>query len=223
MAVKIRLARRGRKKLAMYDIIIAQSRSPRDGVSIEKIGTYNPLTNPATINLNAERALDWLMKGAQPTESVRAMLSYKGIMMRKHLQVGVQKGAITQEEADKRFDAWKSIKDSKITSKIDRVSAEKEAGKKARIEREAKVNEARVASVREKLAAKAREQEKAETPQAPVEAAEAVSGEISTPPVIEATDAPEMSVPETPETTENPSAPEAPAQPGEGEEATKTE
>ncbi|HLF35562.1 MAG TPA: 30S ribosomal protein S16 [Cyclobacteriaceae bacterium] len=223
MAVKIRLARRGRKKLAMYDIIIAQSRSPRDGVSIEKIGTYNPLTNPASININAERALDWLMKGAQPTESVRAMLSYKGIMLRKHLQVGVQKGAVTQEEADKRFDSWKSVKDSKINSKIDRVSADKEAGKKARMEREVKVNEARTASLRERLAAKAREQEKAETPQAPVQAAEPVTEEINTPPAVEATEAPEKSVAETPEITEIPSTPEVPSQPDEGEEETKTE
>jgi len=91
MSVKIRLARRGRKKQAMYDVVVADSRSPRDGRFIEKIGTYNPNTDPASINLDNDKAFDWIMKGAQPTDTVRAMLSYRGIMMKKHLQVGVNK------------------------------------------------------------------------------------------------------------------------------------
>src|SRR3954470_15064970 len=97
MAVKIRLARRGRKKLARFDVVVTDSRSPRDGRFIEKIGTYNPITNPATIELNDEKAFEWLMKGAQPSDVVKAMLSYRGVMMRKHLQIGVVKGAINQE------------------------------------------------------------------------------------------------------------------------------
>ncbi len=159
MAVKIRLARRGRKKLAMYDVVVSQSRSPRDGVFIEKIGTYNPLTNPATINLSETKALDWLMKGAQPSDTVRAMLSYKGVLIRKHLQIGVIKGAITQEEADKRFEEWKAVKDRKINEKIDSISKAKEASEKQRMDRETKINENRAASLRQKQAARIKEEE----------------------------------------------------------------
>ena len=161
MAVKIRLARRGRKKLAMYDVIVTHGRSPRDGVFIEKIGIYNPLTNPATIDIRQDRALDWLMKGAQPTDSVKAMLSYKGILIRKHLQIGVQKGAITQEEADKRFEAWKSVKETQITAKIERLTNEKETSKKNRLTQELKINEVRANALRQKQAAKAKAEEKA--------------------------------------------------------------
>ena len=89
------MARRGRKKLAMFDVIVADSRSPRDGKFIEKIGTYNPLTNPANINLDDQKAFDWLMKGAQPSDTVKRMLSYRGVMLKKHLQIGVVKGALT--------------------------------------------------------------------------------------------------------------------------------
>ena len=106
MAVKIRLARRGRKALALYDVVVADARAPRDGRFIEKLGTYNPNTDPATITINEDRAFKWVMDGAQPTDTVRAMLSYRGIMLKKHLQIGVNKGAITQEDADKKFDAW---------------------------------------------------------------------------------------------------------------------
>src|SRR5574339_126452 len=120
--VKIRLARRGRKKLAMYDVVVADARAPRDGRFIEKIGTYNPLTVPATIELNDERAFRWLMNGAQPSDTVKAMLSYRGIMMRKHLQIGVVKGAITQEAADKKLAEWKQAKATKIQSKKDTLS-----------------------------------------------------------------------------------------------------
>ena len=107
MAVKIRLARRGRKKLALYDVVVTDARSPRDGKFIEKIGTYDPLTVPATIDINEDSAFNWLMKGAQPSDTVKAMLSYRGVMMRKHLQIGVVKGAITQEVADAKLADWK--------------------------------------------------------------------------------------------------------------------
>lgn len=112
MAVKIRLKRRGRKKLALYDIVVADARAPRDGRFIEKLGNYNPHTHPATIVLAEDSALRWLLNGAQPTHTVRNLLSRQGMLLRKHLQVGVHKGAITQEDADKKWEAWKQDQES---------------------------------------------------------------------------------------------------------------
>lgn len=160
MAVKIRLARRGRKKQAIYDVVVADARAPRDGRFIEKIGTYNPNTNPASINLDNDKAFTWLMNGAQPTDTVKAMLSYRGLMLKKHLQIGVIKGALSQEEADKKFDAWLADKDSKIQGKADKLAQDKVAAKKAKLEAEAKVNAARA----EALAAKKAEAEAAAAP-----------------------------------------------------------
>jgi len=150
MAVKIRLARRGRKKLARYDVVVTDSRSPRDGRFIEKIGTYNPLTNPATIELDDDKAFSWLMKGAQPSDVVKAMLSYRGIMMKRHLQIGVIKGAINQETADQKLADWKQAKDAKIQSKSDNLTKSKADAAKARKEAESKVREARAESIRKK-------------------------------------------------------------------------
>ncbi len=150
MAVKIRLARRGKKKYAMYDVVVADSRAPRDGKFIEKIGTYNPNTNPATIKLDEEKALKWVMNGAIPTDTVRAMLSYRGILLKKHLQVGVLKGAITQEEADAKFAAWLEQKNAKIQGKVDRLAKEKAEAQKARLEAEAKIKEERAKAIAEK-------------------------------------------------------------------------
>jgi small subunit ribosomal protein S16 len=150
MAVKIRLARRGRKKLAMYDIVVADARAPRDGKFIEKIGTYNPNTNPASIVLNEANALKWIMNGAQPTDTTRAILSYKGILLKKHLQVGVNKGAITQEAADEKFGAWKEVKDAKISGKTDGLDAKTAAEKAARMAREIEINNARAAAIAKK-------------------------------------------------------------------------
>jgi small subunit ribosomal protein S16 len=147
MAVKIRLARRGRKKLAMYDIVVADARAPRDGKFIEKIGTYNPNTNPASINLNEVSALKWILNGAQPTDTTRAILSYKGVMLKKHLQVGVNKGAISQDAADTKFADWKDAKDSKITGKTDGLDTVKAADKAARLAREIEINAARAAAI----------------------------------------------------------------------------
>ncbi len=148
--VKIRLARRGRKKLAMFDVVVADARAPRDGRFIEKIGTYNPLTNPASIVLNEDRAFEWLMNGAQPSDTVKAMLSYRGIMLRKHLQIGVVKGAITQEQADKKLADWLQAKDAKIQAKKDTLSQSKQAQAKARRDAETKVREARAEAIRKK-------------------------------------------------------------------------
>ena len=127
MAVKIRLARRGRAKKPFYHIVVADSRSPRDGKFIEKIGIYNPLTVPATIEIDRDRAFDWLMKGAQPTETARSILRYKGVLFRKHLDKGVKKGAFSQEEADKLYSEFISNKDENIMKKVNKVRQEKEA------------------------------------------------------------------------------------------------
>jgi small subunit ribosomal protein S16 len=175
MAVKIRLARRGRKKRASYDVVVADARAPRDGRFIEKIGTYNPTTNPASIELNDDKAFTWLMNGAQPTDTVKAMLSYRGILYKKHLQIGVLKGALTQEDADKKFEAWKAEKESKITGKVQTLAEQKAAAAKAKFEAEAKVKEARAEAIRQR-------QEAAAAAAAPV-AEEAVSEET---PVAEA-------------------------------------
>ena len=165
MAVKIRLARRGRKKRAMYDVVIADARAPRDGRFIEKIGTYNPNTDPATININDDSAFDWLMKGAQPTDTVRAMLSYRGVMLRKHLQIGVIKGALTQEQADAKLEEWLKAKEAKITGKEERLAQAKAETKKAKLAAETKIKEARA----EALAAKQAEIAKAAEPEKPTE------------------------------------------------------
>jgi small subunit ribosomal protein S16 len=148
--VKIRLARRGRKKLAMFDVVIADARAPRDGRFIEKIGTYNPATTPATINLQDDKAFEWLMKGAQPSETVKAMLSYRGIMLKKHLQIGVIKGAITQEQADAKVAEWLKSKEAKIQAKVSKLSESKQAQAKARKDAETKVKEARAEAIRKK-------------------------------------------------------------------------
>ncbi len=150
MAVKIRLSRRGRKKLAIFDVIVADSRAPRDGRFIEKIGTYNPNSNPATIVLNEDKAFQWLMNGAQPTDTVKAMLSYRGVLLRRHLQIGVIKGALTQEQADAKFEEWKNKKEAQVSGKVDTLAQKKEADRKARLEAEAKVREARAEAIRKK-------------------------------------------------------------------------
>jgi small subunit ribosomal protein S16 len=166
MAVKIRLARRGRTKLARYDVVIADAKAPRDGRFIEKIGTYNPLTVPATIELNEEKAFTWLMNGAQPTDTVKAMLSYRGIMLRKHLQIGVIKGALSQEEADRKLDEWKQSKSAKIQGRVDKLAEDKKARVKARKDAESKIKEARAEAIRKKA------EVVAEVEEAPVATAE---------------------------------------------------
>lgn len=141
MAVKIRLARRGRKKAPIYDIVVADARAPRDGKFIEKIGQYNPQSTPAGITLKTDRAVYWLMVGAQPTDTTRKVLSVSGAMLKKHLQVGVEKGAITQEVADARFEAWAKEKAEKRDAKIAKLSSGKDAVKKAAFEAEKKKRE----------------------------------------------------------------------------------
>jgi len=178
MAVKIRLARRGRKKLAKFDVVVADARAPRDGRFIEKIGTYDPLTNPATIDLNEDKAFQWIMNGAQPTDTVKAMLSYRGIMFRKHLAIGVAKGALKQEDADKKLADWKQAKDAKIQNKKDTLSQSKAAQAKARKEAETKVREARAEAIRQKQ--KAAEAAATEQAAAPAVEGEALAAEGET-------------------------------------------
>ena len=161
MAVRIRLARRGRKKLAIFDIVIADARSPRDGKIIEKIGNYNPNTNPAKINLDGDKALEWLNKGAQPSETARAILSYKGILLKKHLQMGVKKGALKQEEADKKLEAWLKEKEEKINKKISSIEESKQQAENKKIEEEKAYNKKRVQDAKKKLE-KAKEEVKEE-------------------------------------------------------------
>ncbi|MBK6266754.1 30S ribosomal protein S16 [Marivirga sp. S37H4] len=180
MAVKIRLARRGRKKLAMYDVVVADARAPRDGRFIEKIGTYNPNAPVAAIELNNEKAFQWLMNGAQPTDTVKAMLSYRGILYRKHLQIGVIKGALTQEEADKKLEAWTKEKGVQIEGKEKELADKKAADKQARLDAETKVNEARAESIRkrqEDAEAALKAEEEANKPQPEAAAEEAPSAE----------------------------------------------
>ncbi len=175
--VKIRLARRGRKKLALYDVVVADARSPRDGKFIEKIGTYNPLTVPASIVLQDDRAFHWLMVGAQPSDTIRAVLSYRGILYKRHLQIGVNKGAITQEQADNKLGEWLKTKEAKVQSKMDSVTKAKMDNAKARKDAETKVREARAEAIRKKSivaeAPTAIETEAAATTEAPVAEAEA--------------------------------------------------
>jgi len=170
MPVKIRLQRHGKKASAFFHIVIADGRAPRDGKFIEKIGTYNPTTNPATINIDTDKALSWLNNGAQPTDTCRAILSYKGVLYKNHLQGGVTKGALTQEQADAKFAKWLADKEAKVSGKVDKLAtAEKDAYKK-RMAAEAAAKEAKAA----KIAAK-------NTPAPVAEEAAPVAEETTTP------------------------------------------
>lgn len=153
MATKIRLQRNGRKGYAFYSIVIADSRAPRDGRFTEKIGTYNPNTNPATVDLNFERALHWVLVGAQPTDTVRNILSREGVYMKKHLLGGVAKGAFDEAQAEAKFNAWKENKQSGLAAFKAKQEEAQKAEAKARLEAEKKVNEEIAKKVAEKKAA----------------------------------------------------------------------
>ena len=158
MAVKIRLQRHGKKNFAFFHIVVADSRAPRDGRFIEQLGSYNPNTNPATIVLNSERALAWLNVGAEPSLVCRRILSYEGVLLRKHLQGGVAKGALTQEEADAKWNAWKAQRDAKVAAKVEGLEKDAAAKVKAAIAEERKVNQARAEELAKKAAKLAEEQ-----------------------------------------------------------------
>lgn len=157
MPAKIRLTRQGRKKRPFYHIVIADSRAPRDGRFIERIGLYDPNTNPATIELNFDSALNWLQNGAQPTDTCRAILSYKGVLFKNHLLNGVKKGAFSEEEAEKRFQGWLKDKEGKIQSKKDTLLSDKNEKKRVILAAEAKVNEARAEDLAKRQSALAEE------------------------------------------------------------------
>tara|TARA_B110000503_G_C7096460_1_gene391818 strand:+ start:579 stop:1163 length:585 start_codon:yes stop_codon:yes gene_type:complete len=152
MPTKIRLQRHGKKRYPFYHVVIADSRAPRDGKFIEKLGTYNPNTNPATIDIDFDGALNWMKKGAQPTDTVRALFSYKGVIFKNHLDKGVVKGAFTQEEADKKFAAWLEDKEAKVDSKKDKLLSDKEAAAKKALEAETAANAKRAATIAAKTA-----------------------------------------------------------------------
>ena len=205
MSVKIRLARRGRKKQAMYGVVVADAIAPRDGRFIEKLGTYNPNTNPASININNERALTWLLNGAQPTDTVKAMLSYRGVMLKKHLQIGVLKGAISQEQADAKFNAWLSEKDTKIEGKKDQLATAKADARKSALAAETAKNQARIDAI------KAREAAAVAAAAPAVEEVEEAAPAVEAPAVEEETAAAEAPVVEAAaEEVEAPVAEEAP-------------
>ena len=147
MATRIRLARHGRRKNAFYHIVVADTRSPRNGRFIEKLGTYNPNTNPATIDINFDGAVEWLLKGAQPSDTARAILSYKGVMMKKHLMAGVAKGAFNEEEAEKRFTAWMENKEGQVADKKSELEKAAIAAEKAALAAEKAKSDERATAI----------------------------------------------------------------------------
>lgn len=193
MATRIRLQRGGRKHYAFYSIVIADVRAPRDGKFTEKIGTFNPNTNPATVDLNFDRALYWVETGAQPTDTVRNILKSEGVYMMKHLRGGVKKGAFDEATAQKKFDAWKENKLKGFEAIREKDAKTKKDAEKAELEAEKKMNEAIAKKVADKKAAAAVEKAEAEAAKhaeeteqqseeaAPAAEAEAPVAEVETP------------------------------------------
>ncbi len=208
MAVKLRLLRKGRKKKPFYYIVAADARAPRDGRFIERVGSYNPNTNPATIDLDLDRSVQWLQNGAQPTDTVRAILSYKGAMYKNHLLKGAAKGAFAEEEVDAKFEAWLAEKEGRIQEKRDRLADARAAEAKEIFERESKVRAEREKAILAKNSPLAEEVENTEGAEETVEEAAA-----------EATE----NVEATAEATEAPAAEETPAEEPATEEASATE
>lgn len=178
MPVKIRLQRHGKKGKPFYWIVAADARAKRDGKFLEKLGVYNPNTNPATIDLDVDGSVKWLGNGAQPTETAKRLLSYKGVLLKHHLQGGVAKGALTQEEADKKFEAWLADKEKAVGSKVADLDKAKAEERAKAIEAEKAVNEAREKAAAEALAAAVAEEEATEEV-AEEEATEAVAEEAA--------------------------------------------
>lgn len=187
MPTKIRLQRHGKKRYAFFHVVVADARAPRDGKFIEKLGTYNPNDNPATIDINFDRCLHWVKQGAQPTDTCRALLSYKGVMHKDHLDRGVLKGALTQEQADKKFEAWLKEKESKIAGKADNLAKAAADAEKARLAAEKEANEKKAAVVLAKTSelAAAAEADAAEAATEDAPAAEAPATEEAAAPAEE--------------------------------------
>lgn len=159
MATRIRLQRFGKKNQPFYHVVIADGRAPRDGRFIEKIGTYNPMTHPATIDINFERALYWVEVGASPSDTVRSILKREGVLLMKHLKGGIAKGAITETDADRKFEAWKQEKESKVNNMKRELADKNRTESKKRLEAESKLREA----IAQKVAAKYQAEVQAET------------------------------------------------------------
>ena len=214
MATKIRLARHGKKGKPFYHIVTADSRAKRDGRYIERIGSYNPNTNPATIEIDFDRALYWVGVGAQPTDTVRAMLSYRGVLYKNHLLIGVKKGALTAEQAEEKFSKWLAEKESKIESKISSIAKDEASAVKEKLAAEKEKSDARAAAIAEQLvqeepAAETTEEPTAETTEEPAaETTDEPAAETTEEPVAETTDEPAAETTDEPaaETTEEPAA-----------------
>ena len=194
MATRIRLQRHGKKNKAFFHLVAADSRAKRDGKFIEKLGTYNPNTNPATIEINFDKTLHWVQVGAEMSETARAILSYKGVLHKNHLLNGVKKGALTTEQAEEKFAAWLAEKDAKVTGKVDTLAKNEAADKAARMKAEEVANAAKAAAVEAKNTPVVEEVE--ETPV--VEAAEEVEAVVEETPVVEAAEEVVAVVEETP-------------------------
>ena len=180
MPTKIRLQRHGKKRYAFFHVVVADARAPRDGKFIEKLGTYNPNNNPATIDIDFDRCLHWVKKGAQPTDTCRALLSYKGVMHKDHLDRGVLKGALTQEQAEKKFEAWMKEKESKIAGKADGLAKAAAEAEKARLAAEGEANKKKAAEVLAKTSALAEEAAAEEAPATEEGTDEAPAAEAAT-------------------------------------------
>ncbi len=179
MPVRIRLQRHGKKGKPFYWIVAADSRSKRDGRFLEKLGTYNPNTNPATIDIDVDQSVKWLDNGAQPSETARRILSYKGILLKHHLSGGVRKGALTEEAAEKKFTAWLEEKEQKVSKKTEGLEKAKEEAKAKALEAEKEANEKRKAAALEAETPETPEGESAEEEVAAVEAAPAPEAEVA--------------------------------------------
>jgi small subunit ribosomal protein S16 len=178
MSVKIRLQRHGKKQKPFYWIVAADARSKRDGKYLEKLGIYNPNTNPATVDLNLDKAVQWLHNGAQPTDTARAILSYKGALLKHHLDGGVRKGALTQEQADAKLAAWLESKASKVDAKKDGLSKVQEAAKAKALKAEKEANEKRIKAAADALKAAEVVEEEASTEEEVVAEAETATEEV---------------------------------------------
>jgi small subunit ribosomal protein S16 len=217
MATKIRLQRFGKKGKPFFHVVVADSRSPRDGKFIERLGSYNPNTNPATIEINFEKTLDWVNKGAQPTDTARAILSYKGVLYKKHLEGGVKKGALTAEQAEAKFTAWLEAKGGQIQGKKENLVATKGEARKAALAAEAKKNADRAAAIAAKNAPVE------EVVEEEVVAEEAPATETAVEEVVAETPAVEETVAEAAPVAEEVVAEEAPAAEASTEEEKKEE
>ena len=185
MPVKIRLQRHGKKGKPFYWIVAADARSKRDGKYLEKLGTYNPNVKPAAIALDVDGAVKWLQNGAQPTDTARAILSYKGVLLKKHLAGGVLKGALTEEEAEQKFAAWSAEKEGKINAHKEGVVKDREAAKAIALAAETKINEERIAAVKEAEEAVIKAEADAKAAAAAAEAAANEAAEEAAPETID--------------------------------------